>query len=117
MKRKIAGSYSIILGVAVIILWFFIFKNQNIPEGKTALFFHVFSEFLMAFTCILSGIMMLRKTPYAKPVNLLALGMVIYSVLNAAGYYGGKGDLAMLFLFSVLFVLTLVVAILSLRSA
>jgi tellurite resistance protein TehA-like permease len=112
MKHKIIAIYSIIIGIAVIALWILILKNQQTVEGSTEILFHVFSEYLMAVICVISGLLLLKKFWMAKPLNLLGLGMVIYSVLNAAGYYSQRSDIAMMFLFLFLFISTTVVILL-----
>ena len=106
MKSKIIAYYSIFIGVSVMALWIMILLNQNLSEGKLELSFHLFSEFLMALICLVSGIIILRKKTIGKLINILGLGMVIYSVLNAAGYYGEKNDYSMMTMFIILFILT-----------
>lgn len=107
MKIKIIGYYSVFIGISVIAMWTMILLTQNPPEGKTELVFHLFSEFLMALVCLVSGILLLRNKPFARLLNILGLGMVIYSVLNAAGYYGEQKQLPMMILFIALFIVTL----------
>ena len=87
-------------------MWTMILLTQTPPEGKTELGFHLFSEFLMALLCLFSGILLLRNKPFSRFLNILGLGMVIYSVLNAAGYYGEQKQLPMTILFITLFILT-----------
>lgn len=77
-------------------------------RGRTELSFHLFSEFLMASVCIVGGILLLRKNSLGKPVTSIGLGMVLYSVLNAAGYYGELGNTPMMIMFIFLFVLSMV---------
>ena len=84
MKTKIVAYYSIFLGISVITMWIMILQTETPPQGRIELSFHLFSEFLMALLCLVSGILMLRNKPMSKILNILVLGMVIYSVLNAA---------------------------------
>ncbi len=107
MTNKVIGYYSVIIGVSVIAMWVFILLNESLPEGKTELTFHLFSEFMMAFCCLISGLFLLKKKLNGKLLNVLGLGMMIYSVLNAAGYYGERGDIPMMILFFGIFILTL----------
>lgn len=108
MKSKFPAIYSIFIGIAVFGMWTLIFARGEISESNIEIIFHLISEFIMAFACIVSGIMLLKKRTWAQAVNLAALFMVVYSVLNAAGYYGGKGDNTVLILFLLLLTLTLV---------
>jgi hypothetical protein len=112
MKTKIIAWYSVFIGISVIAIWIVTLLNQDVPEGKLELSFHLISEFIMAFLCLLSGIMLFKNKSYAKFLNTLGLGMVIYSVLNAAGYYAGKNEPIMMILFLTLFIFTLTVIVL-----
>lgn len=106
MKTKIIAFYSIFIGISVIAMWIMLLSTETPPEGKTELSFHLFSEFLMALLCLITGILLLRNNPKGKLLNILGLGMVIYSVLNAAGYYGEKKEIPMMIMFIIIFILT-----------
>ena len=107
MKRKILAYYSIFLGLSVIAMWIMILLNGSPQEGNIELSFHLFSEFFMAFICVYSGILLLKQKQTGRLLNLTGLGMVIYSVLNAAGYYGERGDFSIMIMFTVLMILTI----------
>lgn len=112
MRNKIIGICSAVIGVAVIVMWLVILNGPSLPETKTELSFHLASEFLMATLLIVSGILVLRRKHPGRLINMAALGMLIYSVLNAAGYYGDKGETPALIMFNVIAVLTLVLFVL-----
>lgn len=116
MKTRVIGIYSILLGMSVIGLWLMILNNQVLPEGRIEMAFHLFSEFLMATICIAGGILLLRRNKAGKPFTLVGLSMVIYSVLNAAGYYGEKHEMPMALMFIVLFLVTAVALLLMLKT-
>lgn len=116
MKIRIVAYYSIFIGISVIAMWIMILLTETPPEGKTELSFHIFSEFLMALLCLVSGILLLRNKPISRLLNILGLGMVIYSVINAAGYYGEKSETPMMIMFIVLLILTIIAILLSLDS-
>jgi membrane protein implicated in regulation of membrane protease activity len=109
MKNRIIGIYSLVLGIAIIGMWLVILSGATLPEGRTELSFHLASEFLMATFCIVSGILVLRRKHPGRLFNMAALGMMIYSVLNAAGYYGERGEKAAMIMFIVVAFLSLVV--------
>ena len=116
MNIKIVGYYSIFIGIAVIAMWTMILFTQNLPEGKTELTFHLLSEFIMALLCLISGILILRNKSIGKFLSILGLGMVIYSVLNAAGYYGENNDLQIMIMFIALLILTSIVVVINFKS-
>ncbi len=106
MKNKIIGGYSILVATCVIIMWTFILSGKVLPEGKTELSFHLTAEFLMAPLCLSSGVFLLRKRPGAEKFSILGLGMLLYSVLNAAGYYAERKETGMVIMFIILLVFT-----------
>ena len=91
--------YSIFIGIAVIGMWTMILLTENIAEGRIEMGFHLYSEFSMAILCLVSGFMLLRGRKFARETNIGSQAMVIYSVINAAGYYGQRGDTAMMAMF------------------
>lgn len=92
MQDKLTGIYSIVLGAAVLGLWATILSGGPLAEGRTELTFHLASEILMALACITAGILLLRGGASARPATAAAHAMVIYSTLNAAGYYAQRGE-------------------------
>lgn len=92
MKDILVGGYSILLGLAVIGLWALLLLGAEVPEGPTEMAFHLASEGLMAFGCLLSGMLLLRARPLGRPATAAAHAMVVYSTLNAAGYYAERAD-------------------------
>jgi hypothetical protein len=112
MKYRIIGGYNIFIGVSVIALWITILNGTELPEGKTELVFHLLSEFLMAIICIVSGVKLFYNKSGGKTLGIFGLGMVIYSVMNAAGYYGEKGESEMVIMFIVLAVTSVIAFIL-----
>ncbi len=104
MKKAIA-VFSIVTGLSVIIMWTFLLVSGAATEGPVALGFHLYSEFAMAIVLLVSGIMLFGSRKDAAITNMGGMGMLVYSSLNAAGYYGQKGDTGMLVLFTAIFCL------------
>ena len=75
--------------------------------------FHLMSEFLMACFCIVSGIKILLKHRQSFLINSAAHGMVVYSVANAAGYYGEKGNWPITVMFLFLFSVSLIIIVIN----
>jgi hypothetical protein len=105
--KPLISIYSILIGLAVIAMWAVILLTQHLQEGKVALGFHLYSEFSMAVICLVSGVMLLKNMKFARETNMAGLAMVVYSTLNAAGYYGQKGETAMMVMFIALAVLSI----------
>ena len=60
----------------------------------------------MAILLLISGISILRGKIYGKTIFLISNGMLIYSVLNAAGYYGQRNNFTMVGMFAVIFIIS-----------
>lgn len=104
---KPIAIFSICIGSGILLSWLNILLEGNLEEGWIELGFHLVSEFLLAIVLIVSGILMLRRQPQARVINLTGLGMLIYSVVNAAGYYGQRGETLAMILFICLGALSL----------
>lgn len=92
MRFGLIGVYSCGLGLAVLALWAVILSGGGVSEGPVEIGFHLLSEFLMALICLAGGAMLLRAHRLAGSVATAGHAMVVYSTLNAAGYYGERGE-------------------------
>lgn len=106
MFRKIAAVYSIVIGISVLGMWSMIILTGGTTEGPVEISFHLVSEFLMAILLLISGIWLLRGKTYGMELFLISNGMLIYSVLNAAGYYGQSRNIAMMIMFLAIFIIS-----------
>jgi hypothetical protein len=116
MKKNVIGLYSILLGFSVIFLWTFILRPFDQQEGTIEMGFHLMSEFLMACFCIVSGVKILLRHKESFLINSAAHGMVVYSVVNAAGYYGERGNWPMMVMFLFLFSFSFIVIVMNFRG-
>jgi len=114
MLKRFSAIYSIFIGISVLGMWSMIILTGGITEGLIEISFHLFSEFLMSILLIIGGIGLLRNKVYGKNIFLISNSMLIYSVLNAAGYYGEKSDFIMLFMFLAFFIISSFLIILEL---
>lgn len=109
--KKAAGFYSILLGISIIGLWVMLLTTGNVPELRTEpinIYFHLTSEFLMAVLLLISGIGILKKLTWGNPMFILSNGLVIYSVINSAGYFGNSDEWAMVIMFMIILVLSII---------
>lgn len=117
--RKSKAIYAILVGISIIGLWLMLFSTGQIPELETKLFdisLHIISELILAITLILSGIALLRQSRWSEKLFLLSMGLLIYSVINAAGYYGQDGNWAMVLMFAGLLTIALIFTAYSMRD-
>lgn len=106
MARKVFAGYSILVGVCMLGMWSMILLTGGVSEGTIEISLHLVSEFLTAILLLISGICVLKNKVYGNKLSLISNGMLIYSVLNAAGYYGQRGNLPMLCMFTIIFIIS-----------
>lgn len=79
----------------MLFMWFILLIKREVPELKTRptqIFLHLIAEFLTAIMLITGGIGFILNQPWGLAIFFIAIGMAIYSTINAAGYYGQLKD-------------------------
>ena len=105
---KFSAIYALCVGTLMLLQWAFFLLTGNVPELQTApwsIAFHLAAEFLTAIMLIFSGVMLIKNHRFAKQIFLLAAGMVIYAMVNSAGYFAQSGDWIFVVMFGVLLTL------------
>ena len=105
---KFPGIFAVSVGSLMLIQWALFLLTGNVPELQSAplsIAFHLAAEFLTAIALIISGIILIKLSPHAKQVFLLSVGMVIYAMINSAGYFAQSGDWIFVAMFAILLVL------------
>ncbi len=80
----------IFIGVSMLALWTMLILTQQVPEFKSAPFTtitHITAESLTGLMLIFAGYGLLKKQPWSKRFYPLAVGMLLYAVVQASGYY------------------------------
>ncbi|NVM46432.1 MAG: hypothetical protein HWN79_16095 [Candidatus Lokiarchaeota archaeon] len=115
----ISGIFAIIIGIGIIGLWTMLLLTKQIPELKTepvAIAFHISAEMTMGILCLVSGIFLLIGLTWAPYFFILAMGLIIYAVVNSAGYYGQKKQWSFVIMFGVILIASVSLVILNLIS-
>ena len=108
--RTIAAIYSIIVGIAMIGMWLSLIATNQVPEIRSEpvrITYHLIGEFLTAILLLIGGVGLFTNRGWGFHVFLISMGMLLYTVIVSAGYYGQQGDMAMVGMFTLLQVLTL----------
>ncbi len=108
----IASLYTIIIGITMLGMWFLLLIKREVPDLKTKptqIFFHLVAEFLTAVTLIIGGIGFIMNQPWGMAIFFIAIGMVIYSTINAAGFYGQLKDWPMFIILIVFTIFSLLI--------
>ncbi len=114
--ETISGIYSLIVGLGMIGIWILLLVKKQVPEINTApidITFHIIAEYITGFLSIISGILLLMDVIWASILFIVAMGMVIYAVINATGYYGQKKEWNFVMLFGTLLISAAVLLILN----
>jgi hypothetical protein len=89
----VSGIYSLVIGIGIIGLWLMLILTKQVPEIQTepiAIGFHIVVENIMGILALVSGIILLIDLACSPILFVLLSGLVIYAVINSAGYYGQK---------------------------
>jgi hypothetical protein len=112
----ISGIYAIVIGIGIIGLWTMLYLTKQIPELKTepiAIAFHITAEMVMGILSLLSGIFLLIGLPWAAHFFILAMGLIIYAVINSAGYYAQKNQWPFVIMFAIILIASICLVILN----
>lgn len=112
----ISGLYGIIIGIGIIGLWVMLYLTHQIPELETepvAIRFHLIAEITMGILCLISGILLLLQVFWAPYLFIMAMGLVVYAVINSAGYYGEKKQWSFVVMFGIILIVSISLIILN----
>ena len=115
----ISGIYAIVIGIGILGLWTMLLLTKKVPELKTepvAIAFHITAEIIMGILSLLSGISLLIGLSWAPYFFILAMGLVIYAVINSAGYYGQRKQWAFVIMFGIILIASVSLVILNIVS-
>ena len=111
----ISGIYAIVMGIGILGLWTMLLLTKQVPELEiepVAIKFHIAAESIMGLISILSGIFLLVNLTWAPYIFALAMGLIIYAVINSAGYYGQKKQWTFVIMFGIILCASICFAIL-----
>lgn len=117
--RNIVAIYSLFIGILMIGMWGMFILTGQVPEMATKpaeIMLHLLAEFTTALILIIGGIGLLKKIKIGFNLNLVALGMLLYTLIVSPGYYLQRGDWAFVGIFALLFIFTLIFLIISLKK-
>ena len=116
--QKITAVYAIIVAIAMLGLWAMLLTAGEVDELDDApleVAYHLAAEVATAALLLVAAVGLLQVKPWAPPVFFLAAGMLLYTVIVSAGYYAERGDAAMVGMFMLLTMSTLILVTLTLH--
>jgi hypothetical protein len=117
--RRFSIGFPLAVGVSIIAWWAFVFATGQVPELQGApvqLAFHVVAELLTAGMLIAGGIGLLRHRPWGRAVDLVGLGMLLYTAVGSPGYFAQNGQWPLVGVFAVVAAGTLVALVAAVRA-
>lgn len=125
---KLVAAFQLVVATAMLSLWFVLLITGQVPEveqGRTDIWFHLGAEVVTAGLLMIAGFALLRSTSpsgragRSRLLSAFALGALLYTAINSAGYYAELGEWPAVAMFGLLTIATIVAVmrLLSTRSA
>lgn len=118
-QNRFQALYALFVGIAIIALWAMLLLTGQVPELHTTPFTtvtHISAETLTGLMLTLTGFGLWLNKAWAKRLYPISLGMLLYAVVQAVGYYIDHFDAASIVMFAILIVLTVFLIIRYLSS-
>mgnify|MGYP001443805849 CR=1 FL=1 len=112
--KKAGNIFSVFIGICMLGMWGMLLFTGQVKEIGTEPFrmvAHLFSEGITAILLVLGGLLSLKHSSRGQRLHLVSLGMLLYSVLTAGGYYLQLNNVAMTIMFGMLFLTTVIFTI------
>lgn len=106
---RVAAGFTVAVGLVILGLWTALILTGNVPELVTAsleIGYHLAAELLTAALLVAAGGGLLTRKRWAGRLYPIALGMLLYTVINSAGYYAQLGAVEVVAMFGILTVAT-----------
>jgi hypothetical protein len=120
--RRITAIYSLIVGLgmtAVCVMLLISGQDAQLQNELQTIPFSISlaiaSDLITAVALLVAGVAVLRRAGWAYKPFLLGMGALFYSVINAIGLYGQRGDVAFLAMFDIILVFGLALTVLTLK--
>jgi hypothetical protein len=94
-------------------MWIFLLGKKEVPElttKPTQISFHLVAEFLTSIMLVIGGFGMFTEQSWGSVIFYISIGMIIYSTINAAGFYGQLKDWPMFIILLVFTIVSLLIA-------
>ena len=105
--------------MGIIGLWIMLLRSKQVPELESepvAIKFHITAEMVMGVLSLISGIFLLVGLSWAPYLFILAMGLVIYAVINSAGYYAQKKQYSFVIMFGIILIFSISLVILNITQ-
>jgi hypothetical protein len=118
-KRRATNIFSVLTGICMLGMWGMLLFTGQVKEIGTEPFriaAHLLSEGINAILLIVGGLLSLKHSIPGERLQFVSLGMLLYSVLTAGGYYLQLNNVAMTMMFGMLFLATVILITSNIRQ-
>lgn len=108
---RVLPWFLVVVGATVAGLWLILLMAGQVPEIETGdrdIWFHLVAELVTAQLLITAGVLSLRRSITGDRLTGIALGALLYTTINSAGFYADQGEWAAVGMFGVLTAATLI---------
>ena len=94
-------------------MWIFLLGKKEVPEmttKPTQISLHLIAEFLTSVMLVIGGFGLFTDQSWGMTIFYISIGMVIYSTINAAGFYGQLKDWPMFIILLAFTIVSLLIA-------
>lgn len=106
-RISLGAGYAVVVGAFMLGFWAVLYATGGGPALSYDIGYHLVAESSTALALLATGTGILRGRSWAARLYPVALGMLLYTVLNSAGYYAQRGEAAMVGMFTLITVATL----------
>ena len=90
------GWFQVVVGAGILLLWPALIVAGEVPEleaGQRDIWFHIAAEVVTGLLLLVGGGLLLRRGDAgARMLSTFALGALLYTGINSAGYYAELGE-------------------------
>lgn len=93
---KLIAWFQIVVGTGILMIWPVLIVAGEVPEiaaGQRDIWFHIVAEAIAGLLLLAAGWLLRRdRDVRARMVSAFALGALLYTGVNSAGYYAELGE-------------------------
>lgn len=117
--ERVSGIYSFLIGFSIALIWLILFVGGGDEDMAVSLRTtpiemgtHIAAELITASVLIAAGLGLLKGQSWSRKWFFFGTGLLTYSVISAAGFYGQRGDLAIAGVFGTIFISAIILSVL-----
>ena len=121
--RKASATFSLIVGFSIVLIWLILLiggdgeVSDSLNSTPIEMGTHIAVELITASVLLVVGFGLWAKKVWSRTWFFFGMGLLAYSVISAAGFYGQRGEYVPTGMFVGILVLGIVFAFLAGKSS